>query len=224
MTKHSSGVGILAWDGPITDQLCNIQQLPPSLLKNAWKWFFTAEKDKNSVLLWGLTVGCMTCMTTFHRTFKSVHAPYSRESDYVCCSANTVESSSQSLFSSFWQFWLKCIPPNHSHFRKSSSFIRQVHKIFPRRFLPAFLLCLNLSPYQRHIGVKHIISFLGNFKSFSLKKSWRHIPCNSRTGRFYPLKMGCKWRQPSTTSPHSPHIHTFPAWFLECRQRISLGI
>lgn len=96
--------------------------------------------------------------------------------------------------------------PLSSHFRKSSSFIRQVHKTFTRRFLPAFLPCLHLLPYQREIGVKYIIFFLGNFRSFSLKKSWRQIPRNSRTGRFYPLKMGCKWRQPSTISP-PPHIY-----------------
>lgn len=129
------------------------------------------------------------------------------------------------FFTDFIRFFLaisaRVYPSNSlsSHFRISSSFIREVHKTFTRRFLPAFLLCLHLLPYQRHIRGKYIFFFLGNFRSFSLKKSWRQVPCNSRTGRFYPLKMGCKWRQPSTTSPPSHiYIHFQPGFWSADRE------
>lgn len=49
LEKHGSGARILAWDGPITGQLCRIQELSPSLLKTAWEWLCTAEKVKNCV-------------------------------------------------------------------------------------------------------------------------------------------------------------------------------
>lgn len=158
-----------------------------------------------------------------HVSWDLLKALYSQGSNYACCST-TQKQFVQSLFNSSQQFQLRCIPPTNSPFTSgnlpalSGRCSRPSQEDSSLHFSRAFICC-----HTRDISVLYIF-FLGNFRNFSLKKSWRQIPCNSRTGRFYPLKMGCKWRQPSTTFPSSPHIHTFPAWFLECRQRISLGI